>query len=122
MYGINLSPAVREGDSIQTEWSKISYERWCADRHASFRTVPGTKIVNLYEVVNSVIEQDLTETERTAVRLHFFDGLNKRETAQKMHTSYSNAHAALGRAEKKLRLVLKHLIDCEEYKTEIDEF
>lgn len=116
------TPSIREGDSINTEWSKISYDRWCAQQHVQLRTVPGMRIVNIYEVVDSVIENDLTDTEKSAVQLHYFEGLSINRTAQRMSTSYSNAHAALKRAEKKLKLVLKHIIDSEEYKEQTDEF
>lgn len=116
------TPSIREGDSVNTEWSKISYDRWCAQQHVQLRTVPGMRIVNIYEVVDSVIENDLTDTEKSAVLLHYFEGLSINRTAQRMSTSYSNAHAALKRAEKKLKLVLKHIIDSEEYKEQTDEF
>ena len=118
MYKSSANPSIREGDEIATEWSKISYDRWCADNHLSFRTVPGVRIISLYDVVESVIENDLSETEKSAVMLHFFEGYTIKHTAHKMNTSYSNVHAALKRAEKKLRLVLKHVINCEEYKTQ----
>lgn len=118
MYKSSANPSIREGDEIATEWSKISYDRWCADNHLSFRTVPGVRIISLYDVVDSVIENDLSETEKSAVMLHFFEGYTIKHTAHKMNTSYSNVHAALKRAEKKLRLVLKHVINCEEYKTQ----
>ncbi len=118
MKNTTSNPAVREGDEIATEWSKISYDRWCADNHLSFRTVPGVRIISIYDVVDSVIENDLSETEKSAILLHFFEGYSITHTAQKMNTSYSNAHAALKRAEKKIRFVLKHIINCEEYKTQ----
>lgn len=118
MYKSSANPSIREGDEIATEWSKISYDRWCADNHLSFRTVPGVRIISLYDVVDSVIENDLSETEKSAVMLHFFEGYTIKHTAHKMNTSYSNVHAALKRAEKKLRHVLKHVINCEEYKTQ----
>ncbi len=122
MQSINSNPAVREGDSIETEWSQVSYAQWCVRNDAEYVSVPGLKIVNLYDVINSVIESDLTENERTAVRLFYFEGLNKNRVAAIMGTSYSNIHSALKRAEKKLQLVLKHLINCEEYKKEEEEF
>lgn len=118
MNNTSSNPSIREGDEIATEWSKISYDRWCADNHLSFRTVPGIRIISLYDVVDSVIENDLSETEKSAVMLHFFEGYTIKRTAQEMNTSYSNVHAALKRGEKKLRLVLKHIINCEEYKTQ----
>lgn len=121
MYKAATNPSIREGDEIITEWSKVSYERWCAANHVSFRTVPGIRIISIYDVVDSVIENDLTETERSAVTLHFFEGYTIKRTAHEMNTSYSNAHAALKRAERKLQLVLKHIINCEEYKTQENE-
>ena len=121
MNNINSNPAIREGDTIMTEWSKISYERWCADNQVEYHAVPGTRIVNLYEVVDSIIENDLTEAEQTAAKLYYFEGFSINRIARILGTSYSNAHAAIKRAEKKLKLVLKHLIDCEEYKIETDE-
>ena len=121
MNNINSNPAIREGDTIMTEWSKISYERWCADNQVEYQAVPGTRIVNLYEVVDSIIENDLTEAEQTAAKLYYFEGFSINRIARILGTSYSNAHAAIKRAEKKLKLVLKHLIDCEEYKIETDE-
>ena len=121
MNNINSNPAIREGDTIMTEWSKISYERWCADNQVEYQAVPGTRIVNLYEVVDSIIENDLTEAEQTAAKLYYFEGFSIKRIARILGTSYSNAHAAIKRSEKKLKLVLKHLIDCEEYKIETDE-
>lgn len=118
----STSLTLREGDTVTTEWSKVSYDRWCAESHAQYTVVPGMRLVNIYEIVDSVIENDLSDTERTAVILHYFEGKSKKQTAQIMGTSYSNAHAALKRAEKKLHLILKHLIDCEEYKEENSEF
>lgn len=115
------NPSIREGDEIITEWSKVSYDRWCADNHLSYRKVPGVRIISLYDVVDSVIENDLSETEKSAIMLHFFEGYTIKRTAHEMNTSYSNAHAALKRAEKKLRLVLKHIINCEEYKVKDDD-
>lgn len=116
------SLTIREGDTVATEWSQVSYDRWCAESHAQYTVVPGMRLVNIYEIVDSVIENDLSETERTAVILHYFEGRSKKRTAEIMGTSYSNAHAAIKRAEKKLHLILKHLIDCEEYKEEKSEF
>ena len=118
------SPALtlKEGDTVTTEWSKISYDRWCAESHAQYTVVPGMRLVNIYKIVDSVIENDLSETERKAVTLHYFEGRSKMQTAQIMGTSYSNTHAALKRAEKKLHLILKHIIDCEEYKEENNAF
>ncbi len=118
----STAPSIREGDTVNTEWSQISYNLWCAQKHIQLRTVPGMRIVNLYEVVDSVIENDLTDTERTAVQLHYFEGLSINRTAQQMSTSYSNTHAALKRAEKKLKHVLKHIIDSEEYKIQTNDF
>ena len=108
----SYSPALtlHEGDTVTTEWSKISYDRWCTESHAQYTVVPGMRLVNIYKIVDSVIAND------------FFEGRSKKQTAEIMGTSYSNAHAALGRAEKKLHLILKHLIDCEEYKEENNEF
>ncbi|MBQ3497911.1 MAG: sigma-70 region 4 domain-containing protein [Clostridia bacterium] len=118
----STSLTLREGDTVTTEWSKVSYDRWCAESHAQYTAVPGMRLVNIYEIVDSVIENDLSDTERTAVILHHFEGKSKRKTAQIMGTSYSNAHAALKRAEKKLHLILKHFINCEEYMEENSEF
>ena len=121
---INTSdnPAVHEGDCIENEWSQVSYDRWCRRKDGACTTVAGLRIVNLYEVVNSVIENDLTDAERNAARLFYFDGLTKSQIAARTGTTCPNVHAALSRAEKKLRNVLKHLIDCEEYKKEEEIF
>ena len=120
----SYSPAhtLHEGDTVTTEWSKISYDRWCTESHAQYTVVPGMRLVNIYNIVDTVNANDIRETERKAVILHYFEGRSKKQTAEIMGTSYSYAHAALGRAEKKLHLILKHLIDCEEYKEENNEF
>lgn len=116
------NPAVNEGDCIENEWSQVSYELWCRKKDAAYTTVAGLRIVNLYEVVNSVIDNDLSEAERNAARMYYFDGLSKSQIAAATGTTCPNVHAALSRAEKKLRCVLKHLIDCEEYKKEEETF
>ncbi len=116
------NPAIHEGDCIENEWSQISYEHWCRRKDAPYTTVAGMRIVNLYEVVNSVIEQDLTETERKAVKLFYFENCSKSQIASQLGTTCPNVHSALSRAEKKLHSVLKHLIDCEVYKKEEETF
>ncbi len=116
------NPAVHEGDCIENEWSRISYDQWCRKKDAAYTTIAGLRIVNLYEVVNSVIENDLSNAEKTATRLYYFNGLTKSQIAAQTGTTCPNVHAALSRAEKKLHSVLKHLIDCEEYKKEEETF
>lgn len=119
-FNIKNTPSVRDGDTILTEWSQISYDRWCRAKDVAYITVKGTRIVNLYEVVNSIIDNDLTEPERIAAKLFYYEGLSKSQIAARTGTTSPNVHAALSRAEKKLYNVLKHLIDCEEYKKEDD--
>mgnify|MGYP003299467610 CR=1 FL=1 len=119
---INTSPAIHEGDCIENEWSRISYEQWCRKKDAPYTVIKGTRIVNLYEVVNSVIEQDLTEAERTAVKLFYFENYSKSQIASHIGTTCPNVHSALIRGEKMLYSVLKPLIDCEVYKKEEETF
>ena len=112
------NPAIHEGDCIENDWSRISYEQWCRKKDAPYTVIAGTRIVNLYDIVNSVIEQDLTETERTAVKLFYFENYTKSQIASLIGTTCPNVHSALSRGEKKLYSVLKHLMDCEVYKKE----
>lgn len=108
-----------DGGNTQSEWSKISFDIWCREQAKEFVTVPGLRVVDLYKVVRSVIEQDLSSTERTAATMCWLEGKSAAAAAEKTGTSTANIYKALSRAKDKLRLVLKHLIDSEEYREEI---
>ena len=124
MQGNSLSPSlrVREGDTIETEWSQVSYDGWCREQAQQFVTTPGLKVVDIYAVVRSVIEKDLSQAEREITLLRRFNNLSVRKIAARKGTSVSNVYSTLERAEEKIRLVLKHLVVFEDYTVEKDDF
>ena len=116
----NLNPRMREGDDVNTEWSQASYEAWCRENAAQFISFPEKRVVDLYKVVRSVIENDFSPVEQRAAVLHWYKGLSVAAAAEKEGTSIANMYRALSRGKEKIRLVLKHLIDCEEYRIPVD--
>ena len=81
---------------------------------------PEKRVVDLYKVVRSVIENDFSPVEKRAAVLHWYRGLSVAAAAEMEGTSTANMYRALARGKEKIRLVLKHLIDCEEYRLPID--
>lgn len=120
MKNSNFNSKLREGDSVQTEWSQISYDLWCREKAAEFITFPERRVIDLYKVVRSVIENDLSSVEQRAAKLHWYEGMSVAEAAKLEGTSTANMYKALSRGKEKIRLVLKHLIDSEEYRIPID--
>lgn len=116
----SFNPRMREGDEVNTEWSQFSYEAWCRENAAQFVSYPEKRVVDLYEVVRSVIEKDFSPVEQRAAVLHWYKGLSVAKAAEKEGTSTANMYKSLARGKEKIRLVLKHLIDCEEYRVPVD--
>ncbi len=112
----NSNSRLRDGDTVQTEWSQISYDLWCRESAAQFVSFPEKRIVDLYEVVRSVIADDLTPAEQAAVRLHWYNGLSVSDAARQEGVSRACMYRSLNRGKEKIRLVLKHLIDSEVYR------
>ena len=111
---------LKDGDEVQTEWSAVAYDLWRASMAQEYIPHDEMRVVNLYDVVNSVIEADFTPAEQAAARLHWFEGFSVNCTAKKLGTSTSNIYKALNRGKEKLRLVLKHIFYSEVYKTELE--
>lgn len=108
-----------ECETGQNELARLAFDLWSSEQAKEFETVPGLRVVNIYKVVRSVIENDLTEIEKTAAVCCLLDGRSAASAAAAAGTSRANIYKALTRAKDKIRLVLKHLIDCEEYKREL---
>ena len=119
MKEISIDSRSLESDTQQSELSRLAFELWSSEQAKEFETVPGLRVVNLYKVVHSVIENDLSETERAAAVCCLLEGRSAAAVAVLTGTSRANIYKALTRAKEKIRLVLKHLIDCEEYKREL---
>ncbi|HBL40489.1 MAG TPA: hypothetical protein DDY98_02530 [Ruminococcaceae bacterium] len=112
---------IREGDKIENEWSKVAYDSWCRELDKGFSIVSGVKAVDLYAVVRSVIEKDLSDCEREVVLKHYYDQIPVHEIAQQSDTRISNVYNTLSRAQKKIERVLRHLVFFEDYRFEKQE-
>ncbi|MBQ2813163.1 MAG: sigma-70 region 4 domain-containing protein [Clostridia bacterium] len=121
MKNSSCNPRMRQGDDVSTEWSQASYEAWCRKNAAEFISFPEKRVVDLYEVMRSVIKNDFSPVEQRAAVLHWYKGLSVAAAAKKEGTSTANMYRALARGKEKIRLVLKHLIDCEEYRIPVDD-
>ncbi len=112
---------IRQGDQVENEWSKVAYDSWCRELDKGFSVVPGVKAVDLYAVVRSVIEKDLSDWEREVIRLHYYDRISAQQIAQQSNTRPSNVYNAMTRAQKKIERVLRHLVFFEDYHFEKQE-
>ena len=79
----NSNPRMREGDDVNTEWSQASYEAWCRENAAEYITYPEKRVVDLYRVVRSVIENDFSPVEQRAAVLHWYKGLSVAAAAER---------------------------------------
>ncbi len=119
---MNISKAtkLRDSDEVRTEWSAVSYSLWCANQAQEYTVHEEMRVVNLYDIINSVISEDFTPAEQAAAELHWFEGLSVNLTAKQLGTSTANIYKALARGKEKIRLVLKHIFYSEVYKTELE--
>ena len=112
---------IRAGDRIENEWSQAAYDSWCRELDRGFSLVPGVKAVDLYGVVRSVIETDLSCSEREVIQMRYYDRLPVNEIAQQSNTSVTNVYNTLTRAHKKIERVLRHLVYYDDYHFEKKE-
>lgn len=119
MKEISIDSRSYESETEQSELTRLAFDLWSSEQAREYETVPGLRVVNIYKVVRSVIENDLTEIEKTAAVCCLIDGRSAAAAAALTGTSKANIYKAITRAKEKIRLVLKHLIDCEEYKREL---
>ncbi len=106
---------IRAGDDIENEWSQAAYDSWCREQDRGFSLVPGVKAVDLYAVVRSVIEKELSPAEQRVIRLRYYEGLTVSQIAQQSNTCATNVYNTLSRAHKKIERVLRHLVCFEDY-------
>ena len=119
MKEISIDSRSYENETEQNELTRLAFDLWSSEQAKEFETVPGLRVVNIYKVVRSVIENDLTEIEKAVAVCCLLEGRSATAAAAITGTSKANIYKALTRAKEKIRLVLKHLIDCEEYKREL---
>ena len=112
---------IRAGDCIENEWSQAAYDSWCREQDKGFSLVPGVKAVDLYAVVRSVIETELSPAEQRVIRLHYYDRLSVGQIAQQSSTRATNVYNTLTRAHRKIERVLRHLVYFEDYRFEKTE-
>lgn len=112
---------IRAGDRIENEWSQVAYDSWCRELDRGFSLVPGVKAVDLYGVVRSVIENDLSPSEREVILMRYYDQLPVNEIAQQSNTRATNIYNTLARAHKKIERVLRHLVFYDDYHFEKKE-
>ncbi len=111
-----------EAENGHGELSTLAYERWCQSSAQEFIVHDEMRVINLHEIIHSVIEADFTPAERSAATLHWFEGMSVASISERLGISRAGIYKALARGNDKLRLVLKHLINCEIYKTENEAF
>lgn len=107
-------------DSRDAALQKLSYELWKKNQCARYSISPEKRTVDIYAVVRSVIENDLSDSERFAVHCYWYEGRTISSIAQRMSVSHSAVYHTLDRAKQKIRFVLKHIIDCEVVLTQTD--
>ena len=112
---------IRAGDQIENEWSQAAYDSWCRELDRGFSLVPGVKAVDLYAVIRSVIEKELSPCEQEVIRKHYYDRLPVSTIAQQSSTRVTNVYNTLSRAHKKIERVLRHLVYFEDYHFEKKE-
>lgn len=64
----------------------------------------------LNSILNTVIEQELTQRQREVVRMYYFDGKNTIEIAEKLGLKKSTVSRTMIRARSKIRSSLKYCI------------
>ena len=112
---------IRDGETIENDWSQAAYDSWCRELDRGFSLVPGVKAVDLYAVVRSVIETELNPVERNVIRMRYYDRLPVNEIARQSNTRSTNIYNTLARAHKKIERVLRHLVYFEDYHFEKKE-
>ncbi|MBQ7542539.1 MAG: helix-turn-helix domain-containing protein [Clostridia bacterium] len=107
---------------MQKEWDKLptpeeaamaqlAYARWeRAKAEDMAEYVSRRRTVDLAVLVRQVIDEELTDTERDVIRMHYDENMQLIEIAERMHTNKATASRTLQRAEGRIRRYLKYVV------------
>ncbi len=89
----------------------VAYSRWVRSEAEDADTyVRRRKVIDLAQIVRSVIENDLTESQRTMIRMHYFENLSVTQIADKTQVSLSSVVKTIRRAEENIRHAVQYVV------------
>lgn len=66
--------------------------------------------LSLYDVLNAVINNELSETEKRIIELHWFGNMSVKSIAAASGLSLAGIRKSLNRAHKKIEAILKYIV------------
>ncbi len=109
------TPAVSQDFWYPTEEEAIAAQRACCGRVCKLCEAPAAyayrkRTVDLADILHAVIDNELTEKEREAVALFWFEGCSLSAIAQRSRVSVSSVHRRLNRAMQEMRRILRYVV------------
>ena len=91
--------------------AQLAYAQWeRAEAENMAEYISRRRTVDLASLVRQVMQEELTDTERTAIRMRYDENLTPVEIAKRMHIGKSAAVHTLERAEERIRRYLKYVV------------
>ncbi len=91
--------------------AQLSYSRWeRAEAESLAEYVGRRRTFDLSSLVRQVVQEELTDKERTVLRMRYCENRTLPEIAQRMHISKPAAAHTLDRAEARIRRYLKYVV------------
>ena len=91
--------------------AQLAYARWeRAEAESMAEYISRRRTVDLASLARQIVEEELTDTERTAIRLRYFENRTPIEIAQRMQVDKAVVVRTLDRAEARIRRYLKYVV------------
>lgn len=68
------------------------------------------KISDIFSVLHEIIENDLTEKQREAIMMYYFEGLKMREIAEKLGVGIPAVSKRISKAEQRIGRMIRYVL------------
>ena len=95
----------------ETAMAQMAYSQWeRAEAESMAEYISRRRAVDLAALVRQIVDEELTDSERTAIRMRYEENLQPVEIARRMQVSKTTASRALDRGEARIRRYLKYVV------------
>ena len=95
----------------ETAMAQLAYDDWeRAEAETMAEYISRRRTVDLASLVRQVVDEELTDTERTAIRMRFYENRTPLEIARRLCVGKATAVHTIERAEERIRRYLKYVV------------
>lgn len=89
----------------------VAYSQWVrSDAEDADTYVRRRKMIDLAQIVHSVIENELTDVQQAMIRYRYYENLSATQIAEQTHVSLSAVVKTLQRAEEKVQHAMQYVV------------